>query len=148
MCFSALLSTTNVRASVSNIRGFSQEKVVRFQKYIKELMEPMAENQFPPLHMCNTEETGILALQEPEIFFWHRRVKTVGYIARCEREGCECLVCPSWQSHVCDVHLHSTQNGINSGKRRRSSCYLHLFEVWVDYWGTFHRLVAKHCESC
>jgi hypothetical protein len=28
----------------------------------------MAKYQFPPLHMCNTEETGILGVQETELF--------------------------------------------------------------------------------
>jgi hypothetical protein len=28
----------------------------------------MAKYQFPPLHMCNMEESGILAVQEPELF--------------------------------------------------------------------------------
>ena len=28
----------------------------------------MAKYQFPPLRMCNTEETGMLAVQETELF--------------------------------------------------------------------------------
>lgn len=103
----------------------------------------MAKYQFPPLHMCNTEETGILTVQEPELFMALKGQK-------------QQAISPYWKEKAMSV-----QYALADSLMSAMFIYIRLrmasipekdgvpaVSTSVRSLGTFHRLVAKHRESC
>lgn len=64
------------------ILGFREKEVALFLKNVEEFMPKY---KFPPTRVCNIDDTGILAVQEPGLILTPKGQKRVSFITRLER---------------------------------------------------------------
>jgi hypothetical protein len=76
--------------SVNSILGFSQQEVAQFYKNVE---KSMTKYKFPPTHIYNMDETGLLTFQEPGVILSPKGQTTIGSITSCERGKTVSVIC-------------------------------------------------------